>query len=83
MKKTKIICSIGPSSNNYDTFKKLDNFLIDYYEELKDAIKIFDKDPMSQREEIAKQTASVFGQRSQLLYHLPLIDSFNFFRINC
>lgn len=23
MKKTKIICSIGPSSNNYDTFKKL------------------------------------------------------------
>ena len=44
-------------------------------------IKIFGKDPMSQREEIAKQTASVFGQRSQLLYHLPLIDSFNFFRI--
>ena len=36
---------------------------------------------MTEREEIAKQTASVFGQRSQLLYHLPLIDSFNFFRI--
>ena len=44
-------------------------------------IRIFDKDPMTEREEIAKQTASVFGQRSQLLYHLPLIDSFNFFRI--
>ena len=44
-------------------------------------IRIFDKDPMIEREEIAKQTASVFGQRSQLLYHLPLIDSFNFFRI--
>ena len=44
-------------------------------------IRIFDKDPMSEREEIAKQTASVFWQRSQLLYHLPLIDSFNFFRI--
>ena len=44
-------------------------------------IRIFDRDPMSEREEIAKQTASVFGQRSQLLYHLPLIDSFNFFRI--
>ena len=44
-------------------------------------IRIFDKDPMSERDEIAKQTASVFGQRSQLLYHLPLIDSFNFFRI--
>ena len=23
MKKTKIICSIGPASNNYETFKKL------------------------------------------------------------
>ena len=23
MKKTKIICSIGPSSNNYETFKSL------------------------------------------------------------
>lgn len=44
-------------------------------------IRIFDKDPIVEREEIAKQTASVFGQRSQLLYHLPLIDSFNFFRI--
>ena len=44
-------------------------------------IRIFDKDPLTEREEIAKQTASVFGQRSQLLYHLPLIDSFNFFRI--
>lgn len=45
------------------------------------SIKIFDKDPQTQREEIAKQTASVFWQRSQLLYHLPLIDSFNFFKI--
>ena len=44
-------------------------------------IRIFGKDPLTEREEIAKQTASVFGQRSQLLYHLPLIDSFNFFRI--
>ena len=44
-------------------------------------IRIFGKDPMVEREEIAKQTASVFWQRSQLLYHLPLIDSFNFFRI--
>lgn len=44
-------------------------------------IRIFDKDPLTEREDIAKQTASVFGQRSQLLYHLPLIDSFNFFKI--
>jgi len=38
-------------------------------------------DPKKQRKEISKFTASVFGQRSQLLYHLPLVDSFNFFRI--
>lgn len=44
-------------------------------------IRIFGKEPLTEREEIAKQTASVFGQRSQLLYHLPLIDSFNFFKI--
>lgn len=44
-------------------------------------IKVFGKDPKKERKEIAKSTSSVFGQRSQLLYHLPLIDSFNFFRI--
>lgn len=48
----------------------------DYWE-----IKVFGKDPKKERKEIAKSTSSVFGQRSQLLYHLPLIDSFNFFRI--
>ncbi len=44
-------------------------------------IKVFGKDPKKERKIIAKSTSSVFGQRSQLLYHLPLIDSFNFFRI--
>jgi ABC-2 type transport system ATP-binding protein len=44
-------------------------------------IGVFGKDPRTERKVIAKQTSSVFGQRSQLLYHLPLIDSFNFFRI--
>ena len=44
-------------------------------------ISIFGRDPRKERQEISKFTASVFGQRSQLLYHLPLIDSFNFFKI--
>lgn len=44
-------------------------------------IKVRDMDPKKQRKEISKFTSSVFGQRSQLLYHLPLMDSFNFFRI--
>jgi ABC-2 type transport system ATP-binding protein len=45
------------------------------------SISIFGKDPKKQRKEIATLTSSVFGQRSQLLYHLPLMDSFNFFKI--
>lgn len=44
-------------------------------------ISIFDKDPRKERKEISRFTSSVFGQRSQLLYHLPLMDSFNFFKI--
>ncbi len=44
-------------------------------------IKVFGKDPRKDRKHIAKLTSSVFGQRSQLLYHLPLMDSFNFFKI--
>ena len=44
-------------------------------------IKVRDMDPRKHRKEISKFTASVFGQRSQLLYHLPLMDSFNYFRI--
>ncbi len=44
-------------------------------------IQVFWMDPKRSRQEIAKLTASVFGQRSQLLYHLPLIESFKFFKI--
>jgi ABC-2 type transport system ATP-binding protein len=44
-------------------------------------IRVFGKDPRKEREEIAKQVASVFGQRSQLMYHLPLKDSFQFLKI--
>lgn len=50
-----------------------------YYDEWE--ISVFGKDPRKDRKSIAKLTSSVFGQRSQLLYHLPLIDSFNFFKI--
>ena len=38
-------------------------------------------DPNTHRKDIATITSSVFGQRSQLLYHLPLVDSFDFFRV--
>lgn len=44
-------------------------------------ISLFWKDPRRDREKISKKIWSVFGQRSQLLYHLPLQDSFNFFKI--
>lgn len=44
-------------------------------------IEIFWKNPIKSRQEIAKIVASVFWQRSQLLYHLPLIESFKFFKV--
>lgn len=44
-------------------------------------ISLFGLSPQKDRKKIAKLSASVFGQRSQLLYHLPLIDSFHFFKI--
>ncbi len=45
------------------------------------SIQIFWMDPKEKRKKISKKVSSVFGQRSQLLYHLPLIESFKFFRI--
>lgn len=50
-----------------------------HYDEWK--IEIFNKDPKKDRVEILKNISSVFWQRSQLLYHLPLIDSFKFYKI--
>jgi len=44
-------------------------------------ITIFGKNPIKDRTQISKSVASVFWQRSQLLYHLPLKDSFEFFQI--
>ena len=36
-------------------------------------IRIFDKDPMVEREEIAKKTASVFGQRQHVVPGMALL----------
>ena len=44
-------------------------------------ISLFGMNPKKDREKIAYKVASVFGQRSQLMYHLPLKDSFQFLKI--
>lgn len=44
-------------------------------------IKLFWKDPKKYRKQINFDISSAFWQRSSLLYHLPLIDSFDFFKI--
>lgn len=44
-------------------------------------IRLFWKDPRKYRKDLSASVSSVFGQRSQLLYTLPLRDSFWFFKI--
>ena len=42
-------------------------------------IKVFNKEPHEFRSLISKEIGVVFGQRSQLLWDLPVIDTFNLF----
>ncbi|GHV25311.1 hypothetical protein FACS1894176_03470 [Bacteroidia bacterium] len=72
------VAFIGPNGAGKSTMIKSILGILHYDE---GEIAVFGQDPKRERKSIAKQTSSVFGQRSQLLYHLPLIDSFNFFRI--
>src|SRR2546421_4222334 len=39
-------------------------------------VRVLGLDPLKQRRQLAYQIGTVFGQRSQLLFNLPLIDSF-------
>lgn len=43
------------------------------------SIKVFNKDPYKYRKIIAKKTGVVFGQRSQLIWDLPAIDTLNLY----
>jgi ABC-2 type transport system ATP-binding protein len=72
------VAFIGPNGAGKSTMIKSILGILHYDE---GEIAVFGQNPKKERKAIAKQTSSVFGQRSQLLYHLPLIDSFNFFRI--
>src|SRR5476651_947917 len=39
-------------------------------------MKVLGKSPITQRRELARRIGTVFGQRSQLVFNLPLTDSF-------
>ena len=42
-------------------------------------VKVLGLDPQGDRKQLALNIGTVFGQRSQLLFNLPIIDSFNLF----
>ena len=42
-------------------------------------IKVLDYNPQKQRKKLAYNIGTVFGQKPQLWYHLPAIDTFNLF----
>ena len=72
------IAFIGPNGAGKSTMIKCILWIL-HYDEWN--INIFWLNPKNDREKIAYQVASVFWQRSQLMYHLPLKDSFNFLKI--
>ncbi len=72
------IAFIGPNGAGKSTTIKAILGILHYDE---GEITIFGKNPIKDRTKISRSVASVFGQRSQLLYHLPLKDSFEFFKI--
>jgi ABC-2 type transport system ATP-binding protein len=42
-------------------------------------ISVLNRNPQKERRQLAYNIGTIFGQRQQLLYHLPAIDSFNLF----
>jgi ABC-2 type transport system ATP-binding protein len=64
---------IGPNGAGKSTTIKM---LTGILSRTEGRVSIFGKDPEKQRHELAYQIGTVFGQRSQLWYHLPPSDTF-------
>lgn len=73
IKRGEKVAFIGPNGAGKSTTIKL---LIGIFQPSSGSIRVFDKDPFVDRKKIAYKIGIVFGQRSQLWYHLPAIDSF-------
>jgi ABC-2 type transport system ATP-binding protein len=71
------IALIGPNGAGKSTTIKM---MLGILHPTKGEIEICGNDPTKQRRELAYKIGSVFGQRSQLSYHLPPKDSFLLFQ---
>ena len=74
--KGEIVAFIGPNGAGKSTTLKM---LSGIMTPTTGTIRIASLDPVKQRKLLAYKIGTVFGQRSQLWYHLPAIDSFNLF----
>jgi ABC-2 type transport system ATP-binding protein len=70
------VAFIGPNgAGKSTTLKMLSGILYSDSGE----IKILDKDPQKNRVQLAYKIGTIFGQKPQLWFHLPAMDSFNLF----
>jgi ABC-2 type transport system ATP-binding protein len=75
--KGETIALIGPNGAGKSTSIKM---MVGILHPTSGQISICGYDPTKQRKELAYKIGSVFGQRSQLSYHLPPKDSFSLFQ---
>lgn len=68
------VAFIGPNGAGKSTTIKL---LTGIFQPCAGSVRIFDKDPYIDRKNVAYKIGTVFGQRSQLWYHLPAYHSFS------
>lgn len=71
------IALIGPNGAGKSTTIKM---MVGILHPTSGKISVCGYDPTTQRKKLAYKTGSVFGQRSQLSYHLPAKDSFELFQ---
>lgn len=73
IKKGEAVAFIGPNgAGKSTTIKMLSGILAPTSGE----VRVLGFEPLKQRRELAMQIGTVFGQRSQLVFNLPLLDSF-------
>jgi len=73
VKRGEKIAFIGPNGAGKSTTIKL---LTGIFQPTSGSVEIFGLDPFTKRHKVAYKIGTVFGQRSQLWYHLPPIRSF-------
>lgn len=73
IKRGESVAFIGPNGAGKSTTIKM---LCGILRPTKGQVKVLGLDPLRQRRQLAYRIGTVFGQRSQLIFNLPLIDTF-------